>query len=143
MIPFQAAALQQGDMFDKQCRYLLADAGWAVSEHPMFVAQAGVEIDCTATKGELGIWIEFKGSWRGERPGMRRTDTTKKALVTGYLLRTAGYDVPYVVLTSHLPAAGSAGDTMVRLAVEDGAVAAVICINDQGWARALDKAARR
>lgn len=140
---FQAAASQQGAMFDQQCRYLLTDAGWDVSPRPLFIPDAGVEIDCTARRNDLTVWVEFKGSWRGEQPGMRRTDTTKKAIVSGYLLRSAGYTVPYVVLTSHMPAANSAGDTMVRLAVETGAVAAVICINDQGWAKAFDQAARR
>lgn len=140
---FQAAAFQQGDMYDAQCRFLLADAGWEVSERPLFIPDAGVEIDCTATKGNLAVWVEFKGSWRGERPGMLRTDTTKKAIVSGYLIRSAGYTVPYVVLTSHLPAANSAGDTMIRLAVESGAVAAVICTSETGWAKRLDQAARR
>lgn len=143
MTGFQAAAYQQGAMYDAQCRYLLTDAGWDVSTRPFHVPDAGVEIDCSAAKGGLEVWLEFKGSWRGEQPGMRRTDTTKKALITGFLLRAAGYEIPYVVLTSHLPVVGSSGDVMVEVALRAGAVADVICTTDPGWAKRLEKAAKR
>ena len=73
---------------------------------------------------------------------MRRTDTTKKALVSGFLLKAAGYEIPYVVLTSHLPVVDSAGDVMMQLALKTGAVAAVICVNDVGFAQRLEQAAR-
>lgn len=138
---FQASAGAQGKRFDEQCRWLLADAGWTVSDRPMVVPDCGVEIDCVVSRPETGhAWVEFKGSWRGGRPGLLRTDTVKKAIVTGYLLRTGGYDVPYVVMTSHLPAANSSGDAMLRLAAEAGAVTAVVCVNSPTWERDLRRA---
>jgi hypothetical protein len=140
---FQASANYQGKRFDEQCRWLLADAGWAVSETPMSIPECGVEIDCVATKPGVGVaWIEFKGSWRGGRPGLLRTDTVKKAIVTGYLLGSAAYTIPYVIMSSHLPAPGSAGAAMVRIAVEAGAVAGVVCINLPTWARDLERAVK-
>lgn len=138
---FQAAASQQGAMFDAQCRYLLKDAGWDIDPRPFVVPAAGVEIDCAARKDGLLLWIEFKGSWRGIQPGMVRTDTTKKAIVSGFLLKVAGIATPYVIVTSHLPLAGSAGDTMARLALESGAVAAIVCINEPNWLDKLHRAA--
>lgn len=138
---FQASAVAQGKRFDEQCRWLLADAGWTVSDRPMAVPDCGVEIDCVIEASDTGCaWVEFKGSWRGNRPGLVRTDTVKKAIVTGYLLRSAGYSVPYVVMTSHLPTANSAGETMMRLALKDGVIAAVVCVNGTTWERDLRQA---
>ena len=136
---FQAAAQQQGHMYDQQCRYLLQDAGWDCSPTPIYIRTAGIEIDCAATKHNTTIWIEFKGSWRGNQPGMRRTDTTKKALLTGFLLAATGHPHPYIVLTSHLPQPGSAGATMVDIALRTGTTSAVLCTSDPGWAAQLDR----
>lgn len=138
---FQSASGLQGKRFDEQCRWLLADAGWIVNDRPMIVPDCGVEIDCVASGPDTGdVWIEFKGSWRGPRPGLLRTDTVKKAIVTGFLLSAAGYTVPYVVMASHLPAANSHGEAMIRLARQSGVVAAVICVNSPTWERDLRRA---
>lgn len=141
MAGFQTAAVAQGAMYEEQCRWLLEDAGWDVlSDRPFHVDAAGVEIDLCAVRHGQRVWFECKGSWRGDRPGLRRTDTTKKAILTGYLLRSAGIDVPYVVLTTHMPIVGSSGAVMLDLALRDRAVTAVACTNDPGWSAQLDKA---
>ena len=45
---FQASANYQGKRFDEQCRWLLDDAGWTVSDAPVTIPECGVEIDCVA-----------------------------------------------------------------------------------------------
>jgi hypothetical protein len=135
---FQAAAGDQGRMFDEQCRYVLRDLGCAVSDRPVFLAGAGVEVDAVITtpSGEK-VYAEFKGSWRGERPGLLRTDTVKKAIASAWLVSVAPPVAPFVLLTSHLPAIGSSGDTAIGLALSAGIIAGVYCVNAPGDIKAL------
>ncbi|MXV88611.1 MAG: hypothetical protein F4117_14505 [Acidimicrobiales bacterium] len=82
------------------------------------------------------MYFEYKGSFKGARPGMRRTDTAKKALLTGFLLRAIGDDTPYYVLTSHLPERGAA-QRMIDAAVGAKAVSGVLQMNDPVASQAL------
>jgi hypothetical protein len=125
--PFQAAASWQGRQFAEQCDLVLQEHGFTLST-PLVFADLGVEVDRVATsrKGTT-VWFEYKGSIRGQRPGLRRTDTLKKAIANGALLRARQTSTPYVVLTSHLPEAGS-GLAMLETAKRLGYFADVICI---------------
>ena len=67
---------------------------------------------------------------------MRRTDTVKKALLTGYLLRSISDDTPYYVLTSHLPKGGAA-QRMIDTAIGAKAVTGVLELNQPEASRAL------
>lgn len=58
-----------------------------------------------------------------------RTDTLKKAIANGALLTAIPDHPSYVVLTSHLPAAG-AGLAMLGTALELGYFTDVVCIYD-------------
>jgi len=91
----------------------------------------GCEVDqvAIAPNGEH-VYFEFKGSYRGNVPGMRRTDTAKKGLLTGFLLQSIGDPVPYYILTSHRPTKGAAL-AMVDRSTECGAVAGVLEINTE------------
>lgn len=134
MTDFQARASQQGQLFEKQCRLILDGLGFDVDDKPTVLEDIGVEVDATATNraGQLFLF-EFKGSWFGSRPGGRRTDTTKKAVLTGFLLlHGSPIRTPYVVLTSHLPKPGSRGATQIDIALRAGAIHDVICVNDPG-----------
>ena len=75
------------------------------------------------------MWFEYKGSVQGTRPGLRRTDTLKKAIANGALLRSLTDPAPYVVVTSHLPEAG-AGAAMLRAALQLRCFADVVCLYD-------------
>jgi hypothetical protein len=90
----------------------------------------GVEIDREAISpsGRV-VWFEYKGSVAGVRPGLRRTDTIKKAIANGALLKVLEDHPPYVVLTSHMPE-GGAGLSMLRAAQNLGYFDDVICIYD-------------
>jgi hypothetical protein len=97
----------------------------------------GIEIDRVArTRVRAIVWFEYKGSFRGRTPGMRRTDTVKKAIANGALLAGLGDHPPFVVLTSDLPERGSAR-SMIDVALELGYLADVICVNDPRDVRRL------
>jgi hypothetical protein len=133
---FQSLAGRQGRQFSDQCDLVLESEGFTL-EGRVQLRDLGVEIDRVArTRDGRVIWFEFKGSFRGSTPGMRRTDTMKKAIANGALLAAIPDHPPYVVLTSHVPDRGSALamlDTASRL----GYFTDVICVNDPEAVRRL------
>lgn len=132
MRDFQRDAGDQGRLFDQQCRLILRGLGFDLEDKGHVVEELGVEVDAVATNRQgVTFWFEFKGSWLGSRPGSRRTDTVKKALLTGLLGYVAPEDYPpFVLLTSHLPKLDSRSEQMLVVARESGALADVICVND-------------
>ncbi|MGH8984644.1 MAG: hypothetical protein ACRDY6_12335, partial [Acidimicrobiia bacterium] len=108
MTSFQSAAGEQGRQFARQCDLLLQQSGFQL-RCPVLLRDVGVEIDREAVSPSgRTVWFEYKGSVQGVRPGLIRTDTLKKAIANGALLQAMDEHPPYVVLTSHLPAAGAA-----------------------------------
>ena len=87
-----------------------------------------IDQEAVSPKGQV-VWFEYKGSVQGTRPGLRRTDTLKKAIANGALLRSLPTPAPYVVVTSHLPEAGS-GAAMLRAAMDIRCFADVVCLYD-------------
>jgi hypothetical protein len=124
---FQSAASLQGRQFADQCDLLLRNSGYEVGAR-VLVATIGIEIDREAVSptGRI-IWFEYKGSVQGSRPGLLRTDTLKKAIANGALLKAMEDRPPFVVLTSHLPEAG-AGLAMLETAIALGYLDDVICV---------------
>ena len=124
---FQSAASLQGRQFADQCDLLLRNSGYEVGSR-VLVTTIGIEIDREAVSptGRI-IWFEYKGSVQGSRPGLLRTDTLKKAIANGALLKAMGDRPPFVVLTSHLPEAG-AGLAMLETALALGYLDDVICV---------------
>lgn len=128
---FQASAGIQGRQFAEQCDTLLGHLGFRL-EGRRVLTEVGVEIDQQAVSPRgVRVWFEYKGSVQGHRPGLRRTDTLKKAVANGALLRGLEDPAPYIVITSHLPTAGS-GAAMLRTATDLGYFADVICLYDPG-----------
>jgi hypothetical protein len=136
MSDFQASAGIQGRQFAEQCDQLLTHDGFELQGREL-LRNVGVEIDRVARspRGNL-VWFEYKGSVQGSRPGLLRTDTLKKAIANGALLAAEVDRHPYVVLTSHLPDAGS-GAAMLRAALQLGYLSDVICIYDPADAQRL------
>jgi hypothetical protein len=132
---FQSLAGRQGRQFSDQCDLVLGSEGFALGGS-LRLADIGVEIDQVAERGGRAVWFEYKGSFRGETPGMRRTDTVKKAIANGALIGAIPDHPPYVVLTSHVPERGSAL-AMIEVAIRLGLLADVICMSDPAAVRRL------
>lgn len=126
---FQASAGIQGRQFAEQCDTLLAHFGFELKGRRV-LTEVGVEIDQEAVSPSgTTVWFEYKGSIQGKRPGLIRTDTLKKAIANGALLRALADPAPYVVVTSHLPEAGS-GAAMLDAALRLRYFADVVCLYD-------------
>jgi len=126
---FQASAGIQGRQFAEQCDTLLTHLGFTLHGRRV-LTEVGVEIDQEAlSPSGRRVWFEYKGSVQGNRPGLRRTDTLKKAVANGALLRNLADPAPYLVVTSHLPESG-AGAAMLRSALELGYFTDVVCLYD-------------
>ena len=126
---FQASSGIQGRQFAEQCDTLLAHYGFELKGRRV-LTEVGVEIDQEAVSPKgVTVWFEYKGSIQGKRPGLIRTDTLKKAVANGALLRALPDPAPYVVVTSHLPDAGS-GAAMLDAALRLRYFADVVCLYD-------------
>lgn len=100
---FQAMGKKQGDWFEESSRRVLEDVGFTIDARRAVIADAGVEVDIIATnRQQISFYFTCKGSWRGRRPGARRTDTFKKAVAEALMLHAQGWG-PVVLLTSHKP----------------------------------------
>ncbi|MDQ6854340.1 MAG: hypothetical protein M3046_11740 [Actinomycetota bacterium] len=137
MTSFQSASSEQGRQFGEQCDSLLKHSGFDLLRTRVQLSDLGVEIDREARSpsGQI-IWFEYKGSVQGSRPGLIRTDTMKKAIANGALLRAAQEHPPYVILASHLPKRGS-GLAMLETARQLGYFHDLICIYDPSEAARL------
>lgn len=128
---FQARGVKQGKKFDEQCRLVLEGLGFEVSDRPFTVPDLGVEFDAEIrSKAGTTYWCEFKGSWHGNRPGLRRTDTVKKALADAFIAHAAGEYPPTIFLTTHMPPEGTSGHKMLEVAKSSGALLDVINVNE-------------
>ena len=95
----------------------LAAAGFAVTARDRTVRGTGVAV-AFAARAEDGSewWFDLAGNVTSHRGGMQRTDTVWRTLGRAAAIRTARGEVPYVVLTSHLPKRPGPGDSALRSA---------------------------
>ena len=125
---FQSRSSKTGLLFEKICRHKLLSLGFRL-QGPRKITKAGIQVDEVAlnSRGQE-IFFEFKGSYRSPRPGLVRTDTTKKALCNGFLMDLLGIG-PYIIMTSHMPRPGSSSDKMIKLAQQ--VIYDIVVISDQ------------
>ena len=107
----QRLAKAQGDLYHSECIRSLQIAGFEIADQHTAIEEVGIELDAI-TNNAHGIAMpwEFKGSWNGSRPGLKRTDTLKKAIASGYLLSRwseSGMLTPLLVMSTHMPDMGS------------------------------------
>src|SRR5690606_21819138 len=125
MSSFQGRGPRQGKGFAEGCRMVLQDHGFRLlGTHR--IPEIGVEIDeVILNKNDVPIYVEFKGSLHGKRPGLFRTDTVKKAIANGYLLSEAAKDpelvkalpcgpAPFLIIDSRVPDEGKRSAWHVR-----------------------------
>ena len=133
MTDFQRRASEVGALFHKQCVVFLKTEGFTIISENIRIKEIGVEVDILFTDGNTEYYGECKGSVGGNRPGLRRTDTVKKAIANAYLLQHADTKRPFVLMTSHLPKPESAGDRSLGVAVDDGIIHRLINIYQETW----------
>jgi hypothetical protein len=86
---------------------------------------SGEQVDLLVrTSSGIDVWIECKGSWntRSNVPGLRRSDTAKKAVANAWHPKNSHGDdrPPYILVTSHLPREGGYSDRLLKDAKEAG-----------------------
>lgn len=119
---FQAAASSQGRTFEEIVEDVLTRTGWTISSRRWREPTVEVEIDIVATDPAGAVhWIECKGSWLSPsgRNGVIRTDTAKKLVGDAALLSTIPRP-PYLLVTSHLPDAGTPARRWLDIALTQG-----------------------
>lgn len=116
---FQQSSSEQGELFAKNCLLTLKLVGFDVVLTKFRTRDMRVEIDAVANNTQgIAVPFEFKGSFLGSRPGMLRSDTTKKAISTAFLFsldEAAQTMAPLIVLTSHKPTKGSPAQWLSRV----------------------------
>jgi hypothetical protein len=116
---FQAQSSKQGREFEDTVVTLLRIQGWNVVERHVVVHQVEIDIVADDPQGRRW-WIECKGSWQGKTPGSKRGDTVKKAVGVAAYLACQSNRHPYMLITSHLPTAGTVGAALLDTALQQG-----------------------
>lgn len=133
---FQRQASIQGEAFEEAVITLLKCAGWDIKSRKTRMEGAEVDIIAVHPITTQEWWIECKGSWRGNTPGARRGDTTKKAVGVAWYLSTLPNPCPYMLITSHLPTPNTLGDRLLKAARASGIIAEV---RDVGFGIVVDE----
>ena len=124
---FQSSSSMQGTAFENHVARTLIAEGYTIVYRAWTHPEAKVEIDFVVTRQGLeDVWfVEAKGSWLSDRNGLERTDTLKKAIASAFIIGAVDPSPKFVIAASHLPKAGSAGDTWLRIAIDRGVIDAV------------------
>ena len=126
MTTFQAESKKSGDQFEDVVMSKLVNDGYLSIEKNVFIPEAGVEVDFFAD----GHYIEAKGGNDGDkkRPGAKRTDSVKKAIANGALIKAVKPDAHYKVYFSSKPLPNSSSDIMINVALNAKIIDEVVYI---------------
>jgi site-specific DNA-methyltransferase (adenine-specific) len=109
-----ARALRQGHKARELAQELLDHCGF-VEVATGVKAGHGIEVSLSGVDGTGQRWyFDVSGAFTSTRAGLRRTDTLWKALGKAAVLRASHPDIPFVLITTDAPVAGSAGDQALR-----------------------------
>jgi len=93
---------------------LLEEAGFTVTHHNRPLPGSGTAVSLVARAADgREWWFDVTGGFTSVRGGLARADVLWRAIGRAHVLRAAG-NAPLVLLTSHLPAAGTPGDAALR-----------------------------
>ncbi len=117
---FQSRAVREGRAAKDLAELVLREAGFVDLESDLRFPE-GVEINFQA-RDQLGrTWFfDVSGGFTSSRPGLRRTDTLWKALGKATVLHETHPKVSLVLLTTHAPAPGRAGDAALSVVAGPG-----------------------
>lgn len=133
---YQRRSTVQFNTFKDMVRTLLAERGFKLLGKKRF--PNGVEVHDIAVNALGEQWyLRYCGSWVGDRPGLKRSDTVKKFLHNAYSLHADGDRTPYVVITNQVPKPGSASDRFLKDAERHGVLHKVFNIDDSKDERKL------
>jgi hypothetical protein len=109
---FQASSSAQGRAFEEAVETIIRTGGHEIVSVGFTDEASGEQVDLLVrTSSGVTVWIECKGSWNinSKVPGLRRSDTAKKAVANAWHLRNALGEnrPPYLLVTSHLPKDGT------------------------------------
>lgn len=119
---FQARASKEGKAAQQLAEEILGEAGFRVTAKNARLRGLGVVVNLVALDDSDQFWhFDVSGAFTTTRGGLLRTDTVWKSLGRAHVValnrhRTDLSNVPYVLLTSHLPRPGSEGDVALRAA---------------------------
>jgi hypothetical protein len=122
---FQSESKKSGDHFEDIVMSELIENGYEHIQKNVYIPDAGVEVDFLA---DSNYYIEAKGGYEGDkkRPGAKRTDSVKKAIANGALIKATVPNANYKVYFSSKPTIGSSSDIMIKVALEYGIIDDVI-----------------
>lgn len=140
---FQSWANEQGAAFNDECIRALSYAGFEIADTEVYLRDVGITLDAV-TNNQRGVAMawEFKGSWQGTRPGLIRTDTTKKAIANGTLMQWSEFGEftpPMLIMTSHIPDSGDSA-LMLQMALRKGILLDVVDSRDSKKLKRLAQA---
>lgn len=113
--PFRRA-VKEGRAAKEAARELLVHAGFSAIEDDVSLP-GGIEVNFRASDANGEWWyFDVSGAFTSTRPGLKRTDTLWKALGKAAVLRSNAQfrNVPLVLITTDVPARGTAGDEALR-----------------------------
>ena len=145
-LDFQRRAGIDGNRAQALAEQLLQHCGFADGLQNKRKYKCGVEVNFVGTAAGHEWLFDVSGAFSSSRPGLQRTDTLWKALGKAAVLRA---DLPVeeskpfrlVLLTTDVPAPGSAGGRALKAAQRDGLIWDVLVLKDpQTVARLLQYA---
>ena len=121
---FQAESKKSGDAFEDLVLADLKRSGVKDIQKNIVLGDLGIEVDFAYDTDYGKTYVEAKGGefGKGKRPGAKRTDSVKKAIANGALVKSAYPDANYIVYFSDLAKHGSASHKMIKNAIRAGYV---------------------
>jgi site-specific DNA-methyltransferase (adenine-specific) len=105
----QAEAIREGRQAKEVARLLLEASGFTNIREEVKPRRSGVSISFVAGDKSGHDWaFDVTGAFTTSRSGLRRSDTLWKALGKAGIVQQAGLGMPFVLLTTDVPAKGSA-----------------------------------
>lgn len=131
---FQGRAAKVGNAFKKECMALLEDMGFVFRNEQEMLDEYGVQVGFIYdNKSDISFFFLVAGTIEDEpesdRPGLIRTDTTKKRIADALLISKATGN-PVIILTSHIPSANLSSTKMLNKTGRN-IILDVICVNEQ------------